>query len=505
MSRLFPRADWADAQAIASIAYCNPFTEQRIELEAAVAGASGRRAIATWNLRPDATAQNPVLERVISRTAELVEPARAAIAKVTPSPEECECYEAIVFFHLYHKYVHDLDLLIDNGDQQVSFYDNFSADATRFLQAPSLRETRPDAAHLLACLYQIRRAFHYTHYFLIGSSQPMATLRAAIWESVFSHDMRRYRAGLYRHMRDFATLITGPSGTGKELVARAIGKSQYVAYEPRKRAFVGSPAVHAVNLSALSPNLIESELFGARRGAFTGAESDHTGWFETCGTTGSVFLDEIGELDPAVQVKLLRLLQTRTFERIGETQQREFSGKLITATNRSLDTEFEAGRMRPDFYYRLCADCIRTPTLNAQLKDEPAQLGLLVKHLTRDNAGEDIAIEATPWLVEWIVTHLGTAYRWSGNVRELEQCIRSLLIHGTYVPIGDNNERVIEDAQLTLDQFVARHCTRAYFESGSYVAAAERLATDRRTVKAKLDTTYLAELQKKRQGGYERR
>ena len=104
--------------------------------------------------------------------------------------------------------------------------------------------------------------------------------------------------------------------------------------------------------------MIESELFGHRRGAFTGAVEDRSGWLETCGPHGAVFLDEIGELDAAIQVKLLRVLQSRTFQRIGETKPRRFEGKVIAATNRDLDEEIGAGRFRSDLYYRLCADVV---------------------------------------------------------------------------------------------------------------------------------------------------
>src|SRR4030095_10303350 len=116
---------------------------------------------------------------------------------------------------------------------------------------------------------------------------------------------------------------------------------------------------YALNPSALSPTLIESELFGHRRGAFTGAVQDRAGWLEVCPATGTVFLDEIGELDPAIQVKLLRVLQSRTFQRLGDTRDRPFLRKLIAATNRDLGREMAAGEFRKDFYYRLCSDFVR--------------------------------------------------------------------------------------------------------------------------------------------------
>jgi transcriptional regulator with GAF, ATPase, and Fis domain len=102
--------------------------------------------------------------------------------------------------------------------------------------------------------------------------------------------------------------------------------------------------------------LIESELFGHRRGAFTGALADRAGWMEVCPPAGAVFLDEIGEVDSSIQVKLLRVLQSRAFQPLGGTDTRRFEGKIIAATNRDLPVEIRAGRFREDFYYRLCSD-----------------------------------------------------------------------------------------------------------------------------------------------------
>src|SRR2546429_7883924 len=175
-----------------------------------------------------------------------------------------------------------------------------------------------------------------------------ARLRAAVWQSIFTHDIRRYQRTLYERMGDFTTLITGPSGTGKELVARAVGLSRYVPFDPKTSTFAEDFAgsFYAINLSALPPTLIESELFGHRRGAFTGALQDRRGWLEVCPPRGTVFLDEIGDLDASIQVKLLRGIQTRTFQPLGDTQDRHLHGKLIAETNRLLSTAILGGSFR---------------------------------------------------------------------------------------------------------------------------------------------------------------
>ena len=139
---------------------------------------------------------------------------------------------------------------------------------------------------------------------IVGSSEAICRLTAQVMRVAPS---------------DATVLITGESGTGKELVARAIAMARYIPFDAKSKSFVSdyTQSFYPLNLSALSPTLIESELFGHRRGAFTGALEDRAGWLETCPPLGTVFLDEIGELDPTIQVKLLRVLQTRRFQRLG--------------------------------------------------------------------------------------------------------------------------------------------------------------------------------------------
>jgi transcriptional regulator with GAF, ATPase, and Fis domain len=300
----------------------------------------------------------------------------------------------------------------------------FTRDLAHFLPAPARSGAEPpDAAHLFALGYQARRAFHYVFRYIFGGSLPAARLRAAVWQSVFTHDAAAYRAELYARLGDIPTLIVGESGTGKELVARAIALSRYIPFDPRSEAFAADPArcFAAVNLSALSPTLIESELFGHRRGAFTGAAEDRAGWLESCDPCGAVFLDEIGELDAAVQVKLLRVMQAREFQRIGEIQSRRFAGKVIAATNRNLAEEIAAGRFREDFYYRLCGDVIATPALRDQLAETPGELRNLLRIVAADVAGAAHAERVAEQAETWVRAQLGADYPWPGNMRELAQ------------------------------------------------------------------------------------
>jgi transcriptional regulator with AAA-type ATPase domain len=220
--------------------------------------------------------------------------------------------------------------------------------------------TGHQAKHAFACYYQIVRAFHHIFAQIIGNSRPAARLRAAIWQSIFTHDIRRYRRTLFSRMSEFATLITGPSGTGKELVARSIALSRYVPFHEDRLNFQEdlTSLFFPINIAALPGTLVESELFGHKRGSFTGAVEDKRGWLEACPPLGAVFLDEIGDLEPEIQVKLLRVIETRTFQALGEShaQSRRFQGKLLAATNRNLGLAIRKGRFREDLYYRLCSD-----------------------------------------------------------------------------------------------------------------------------------------------------
>lgn len=501
--------DRALAQAISRLAYCNPFLPERIECERAALGTEFVAGGTLWHATgepgpmPNVAALGRLADMLAGRlAARLTEGAR-------PSPEDLQLYEDVVVYLLFSRYEDGLYGLLDDrraATAPVGFYRNFRRDVERFLQIPraTLMADR-EVPHLLASFFQIRRAFHHIFRNIIGNSAPIVRLRAAVWQSIFTRDMRRYRRALYHRMGDVATLICGPSGTGKELVAHAIGLARYIPFDPERQAFTEdyAGAFYVLNPSALSPTLIESELFGHRRGAFTGAVQDRVGWLEVCPPLGAVFLDEIGELDPAVQVKLLRVLQTRTFQRLGDTRDRRFAGKLIAATNRDLPIEMEAGRFREDFYYRLCSDLIVTPSLAEQLRDTPAEREALVRFIARRVAGDAEAETLSAEAESWIDSHLGDGYAWPGNVRELEQCVRNVMIRGEYRPRGAGSlsarRRVADEVMggaLTAEDVLRRYCTLVYADTGSYQETGRRLGLDRRTVREKIDTRLLDDLRR---------
>jgi Nif-specific regulatory protein len=222
---------------------------------------------------------------------------------------------------------------------------------------------------------------------------------------------------------DTTVLIRGESGTGKELVAHAIHYSS-----PRARgAFV------KVNCAALSENLLESELFGHEKGAFTGAIAMRKGRIEEA-EGGTLFLDEIGEFSPATQVKLLRVLQEREFERVGSSRPLKANVRILAATNRHLEQAVEEGAFRQDLYYRVNV----FPVFLPPLRDRKDDILLLADYFVEKYArkmGKDVRRITTPAI------NMMFAYHWPGNVRELENCIeRAVLlstdgvIHGHHLP-----------------------------------------------------------------------
>jgi two-component system, NtrC family, response regulator AtoC len=205
-------------------------------------------------------------------------------------------------------------------------------------------------------------------------------------------------------------LITGESGTGKEVIARCIHRNS-----PRaQRVFV------PVNCAALSPALIESELFGHERGAFTGATGQHAGRFERA-AGGTLFLDEIGELDAGLQAKLLRVLQEKTFERVGGTRQITADVRILAATNRNLKQSVADGAFREDLYYRLSTFPIEIPPLRERTSDIRRLARFFLDSASRElnKPGLTLSPEAESVLME---------YGWPGNVRELQNTMERLAI-----------------------------------------------------------------------------
>ncbi len=205
-------------------------------------------------------------------------------------------------------------------------------------------------------------------------------------------------------------LLLGPTGTGKELFARAL----------HERSRRHARAIVRVNCAALPPTLVESELFGHERGAFTGAVAARQGRFELA-DGGTIFLDEIGDLPSDIQVKFLRVLQEGEFERVGSSRTRRVDVRVIAATHRDLETEVSEGRFREDLYYRLSVYPIQLPSLAERPEDIPRLVWFFIH---RHQRGLDRRITKVPVAVMAALQQ----YSWPGNVRELENVVERAMI-----------------------------------------------------------------------------
>ena len=273
---------------------------------------------------------------------------------------------------------------------------------------------------------------------------------------------------------DATVLIRGESGTGKELIARAVhGNSS------RK----GKPLV-TVNCATLQEHLLESELFGHERGAFTGAEKAKLGLFEVA-EGGTLFVDEVAEMSPALQAKLLRVLEDGHYRRVGSTQERRADVRVVAATNKPLEEEQKAGRFREDLYFRLNVIAITLPPLRERREDIP----LLIEHLLRTRQ-----VGKAPYTVDPAVMKLLCRYDWPGNVRELANVLEraQILAEGSVITTDDLPENLIATAPAavvvpegpdTLQAVERRHVVEALHRvGGNKVQTAKALGISRRAL-----------------------
>ena len=308
---ILPEAKLSRAARLSRFGYTNPFLPERIELERSVLGRRFVRSAAFIQYRPDAAVEDmfPNAEALRELTENLLDQMRARLLDGYSANETELCvYEDLAMYALYARYMSQFAQVpierypLRPEREIVDAYTQYTHSYRHYFELPGQRfPSSLNGDVVFAGLFQIERAFFHVFRYILGSSLQAATLRAMVWQSIFTHDMRRYSRGLYRVMGNIPTLVTGPSGTGKELVARAIAYSQFIEFDSDRGQFAAdfTSCFHGLNLSALPQELIESELFGHVKGAFTGANRDRAGFLDemSCSRWGTVFLDEIGELD----------------------------------------------------------------------------------------------------------------------------------------------------------------------------------------------------------------
>ena len=465
---------------IVEVTYMNAFDPARNRILVELAGGTPGM--------PGEVAFGAVIPEMNARIAHLERQGLDTVPKF--AGEDQPLMRPIFLYQVYNRYMPDLDLAIAehlrNKDAPVPVAERLITDAV------SRGVDEAEALHYFACFFQLRRAFTFILNSLVGHSPSIHQLRYALWNNVFTKDMRAFDRGLWARMEDFSTLLLGETGTGKGSAAAAIGRSVYIPFDRAKGRFAVSftESFIATNLSQFPETLIESELFGHSKGAFTGAVDDHKGLFELCSSHGALFLDELGELAVPLQIKLLHVLQDRTFSPVGSHQAKRFAGRVIAATNKSITDLRASGQFRDDLFYRLCSDVITLPTLRQRLEEDGSELERLVREQIMRLTGKDDAND-TQFILDALKRDLPKNYPWPGNVRELEQAVRRVLLTHHYrgdlkiaSPEADRSlASDIHSGKLNAREFLSRYCVMLYGRTGTIEEVARRTGLDRRTVK----------------------
>ncbi|MFZ1983820.1 MAG: sigma 54-interacting transcriptional regulator, partial [Desulfatitalea sp.] len=331
----------------------NPFGEARAGIDDQIAGLYAGAG--------DQASVDQVIAELERRVDLIEQQQRADVGQYGDKDRRLLTYAFL--FDIFHRFAPQFDALIDAqmaaGERSLPVA--FAVEMIAMLQRRGFDHAA--AVRYFELHFQLRRAFYFIRQNLVGRSMCMRLLREKLWNNVFTHNIDWYDRYLWNRMEDFSTLILGPTGAGKGTAAAAIGRSAYIPFDEKKRCFAVSFAGSfiALNLSQFSETLIESELFGHKKGAFTGAVEDYKGVFDRCSPFGAIFLDEIGEVRQNIQIKLLQVLQERIFTPVGSHQPHRFSGRIIAATNRPLEEIRSQKILRDDFFYRLCSDVIEIP------------------------------------------------------------------------------------------------------------------------------------------------
>jgi DNA-binding NtrC family response regulator len=460
----------------------NPFSEKRVTLDSEISG-----------LYPQAT-QKERIDKAVAEVNRRIDRLKADGRSRLDlfSGDDRRLAKAAFLFEFFYKFRKNFDQHIQAqlaaGDNPLKL--NFSNKALTLLRGRGFSEE--ESRRYFALGYQLRRAFFFIRRTLIGRSNTMTRLRRHLWQNVFTHNIEFYDRYLWNRMEDFSTLILGETGTGKGTAALAIGRSGYIPFNERKKTFLESfpRAFVSLNLSQFPETLIESELFGHKKGAFTGAVKDFKGVFNRCSPHGAIFLDEIGEVSPQLQIKLLHVLQERAFCPVGSHEPARFEGRVIAATNRSIETIREKKIFRDDFYYRLSSDVIHVPPLRQRIQEDPKELDDLLVHTVRRLVGRS-SPELVKIIREIVDRELGRDYPWPGNVRELEQCVRRIILSRHYEGRGkaQSNDlgavltQKLADGDIDAQRLVSGYCRMLYERCGTFEEVARRTHLDRRTVK----------------------
>lgn len=475
--------EWHFFEDVARAAFANPFGETRADLDRAISG------VATGSSSGEALMA--VIDRIGERMEAMKRQGTADLKLYNDARKEV--IRSVFLFHIFHRHADEFDALIQeqvqDGNQPSRVA--FSRDVLGALRSFGFSEE--ESVRYFGVFYQLRRAYYFIKQGLVGASPSMRLLRKHLWNCVFTHDMRLFESRLWNRMEDFSVLLLGETGSGKGSAASAIGFSGFIPFDPVKNCFAESFMRNfvAINLSQYSEGVLESELFGHKKGAFTGAVENHEGLFSRCAPHGVILLDEIGDIGTPVQIKLLQVLQERVFFPVGSHEAKRFSGRIIAATNRPLDELRRQGKFRDDLFFRLCSDEIVIPPLRTRLREDPHELDVLLTSILSRLSGQSSPRECAR-IKEILLHDVGGDYAWPGNVRELEQAVKRIILTGHYHGKdakkqedgkADRFAAGVEKFSLDAEGVLSEYCAAIYRRFGTYEDVARITRLDRRTAK----------------------
>ena len=481
-------SDRAFFALVTRAAFSNPFTEERAVMD---------RQLADVDAVAGTQDTMPAVVHAVARRVEALEREDAADIR-RYSAEDQQVLRYALLFDAFHRYADAFDTYIlkdlaaGDGNGPVPF----ARDALNMLAARGFSASI--ACGYFSMFYQLRRAYYFIDQSMIGRTPIMNEFRRRLWDNVFTHNIQWYERHLWNRMEDFSTLILGETGTGKKAAAAAIGKSCFIPFDENKLRFARSISrtFVSINLAQFPETRIESEMFGQRKDALADAVDPHVGILSRCCPHGVLFLDEVHALSPTVQLTLLQVLQERTFSPVGSHEHKRFQGRVIAATNRAPNELRREGRMRQDFYYRLCADVITAPPLRDRLREDPGELDVLTSYILQRQLGMT-APDVLQQVRDALNRSPGKDYAWPGNVRELGQAIRRILLTGHYegdaagaTHDGSEEARLINgihNGSFTATGLQAHYCALLYERFGTYGEVARRTGLDWRTVKKYVD------------------
>lgn len=472
-------------EMVSAAALANPFGEERDGLDQAI--------VREWLAKTPV--KNPEVKKIAELTCSLLEEFFPATGSVRAESAMMTLLlgDAALFF-LFHKYMDAFDDYIQTQNSTVGvmlelpFSEQIEGDLRRY----GFRES---AEHYIAVFFQMRRAFFFINKFVGGNSAPVRKLREQLWRTIFTADLRKYIDVLFDKMESFTVLLLGETGVGKGQAAAALGRSAYIPFDAKNRKFVVSflDVFISANISEYPETLVESELFGHKKGAFTGALDNHSGLFGQTHQNGVLFLDEIGELIQPLQVKILRVLQERNYSPVGSHEKRRFNGRLIAATNANLIEKISHGDFRADLYHRLASDVITIPSLRERFSADKSEFSEMLSRILMRLLG---TAESQADVAAILGRVVPKNYSWPGNLREFEQVVRRVILHGEN--LESSNLQFIEDEggesdaarvlnwqnlRWTAEEVMVRYAKSAYRALGSYEKVAQKLDVDWRTAK----------------------